>query len=400
MVPGLLNLAYATDGAIIKGKPVIRMSLLEFVIVAREKNLDFKIEKSKLESAEALSVGVNVPPPMVGFITMQPETGASVSGFEINQSIPFPTKLSADSSARKFLRDAQVETQKSRNLEIFAEGKLIYISLWAAQEKVKLLEDKKKILIEHIKLARSTARSDSFSKIHLLKSESDLDFLTNDIESANQLYREIQIQAAQFLNLNPEEVNWIVTEPPLSDIPQLNSVDQVPQIRTLQFELEKSKSQRFEAKSSWLPDFNLKYKKMNSSTMSEGYSEIMVGVTLPFLFFWEPNANSKKASADVTSAEYEFEKSKRKYQADSITLKARCESFKKQILTIETQSIPRAEMRMKLVHNIAPRDMESLQDHRETMEALPELELKLLDLRLQFEKAISELQKYAIKTSL
>ncbi|MEQ1666755.1 MAG: TolC family protein, partial [Bdellovibrionales bacterium] len=270
--------------------------------------------------------------------------------------------------------------------------------LWAAQEKVKLLDDKKKILIEHIKLARSTARSDSFSKIHLIKSESDLDFLTNDIESANQHYREIQIQTAQFLNLNSEEVNWAVIEPPLSEIPQLNSADQVPQIRALQFELEKSKSERLEAKSSWLPDFNLKYKKMNSSTMSDGYSEIMIGVSLPFLFFWEPNSYSKKASADVTSAEYEFEKLKRKYQADSIILKARCESFKKQILTIKTQSIPRAEMRMKLVHNIAPRDMESLQDHRETMEALPELELKLLELRLQFEQAISELQKYAISS--
>ncbi|MEQ1665214.1 MAG: hypothetical protein ABL927_07565, partial [Bdellovibrionales bacterium] len=131
MIPGVLKLAYSADRAISKRNSVFKMTLSEFIVAARDKNLDFKIEKSKLESAQALSVGVNVPPPMVGFITMQPDTGVSVSGFEINQSIPFPTKLSAESSARKFLRDAQVETQKSRNLEIFAEGKLIYISLWA-----------------------------------------------------------------------------------------------------------------------------------------------------------------------------------------------------------------------------------------------------------------------------
>ena len=49
---------------------------------------------------------------------------------------------------------------------------------------------------------------------------------------------------------------------------------------------------------------------------------------------------------------------------------------------------------MALVRNVAPRDMESLQDHRETMEAFPELKLKVLELRGQYEEVVSELVKF------
>ena len=59
--------------------------------------------------------------------------------------------------------------------------------------------------------------------------------------------------------------------------------------------------------------------------------------------------------------------------------------------------IPRAEKRMRLVRNQAPRDMETLQDHREIMEAFPDLKLKSLALREQYEEAVSELEKYMRK---
>lgn len=49
---------------------------------------------------------------------------------------------------------------------------------------------------------------------------------------------------------------------------------------------------------------------------------------------------------------------------------------------------------MRLVHNLAPRDMETLQDHRETMEAFPGFKLKALDIRDQYEQTVTELEKF------
>ena len=93
-------------------------------------------------------------------------------------------------------------------------------------------------------------------------------------------------------------------------------------------------------------------------------------------------------------AQFELEKQRKDIDIENTTLLSKAESLKKQITILKDKSIPRAEKRMKLVHNLAPRDMETLQDHRETMEALPELKMKALSYRLEYEQAISNLEKY------
>lgn len=371
-----------------------RLSLQKFLALAQEKNLDLKVDLAKSEAARARAIGINIPPPMVSLDRMKMDSGMTANGFEVSQTVPFPTKLAGDSSARKYEAKSQEQMRLSRQNEILAEGKLLYFSLWANQEKLSLLESKKKILGDHIKLSRSTARSDSFASVHVLKTESDLDLLENEIESSNQVVRESQQKIANFLNEDPSRFQIIAEEPELSPIPQINSIEESHQIQALKFDLESFKEKEFVAKSSWLPDFNLTYKEMGPTDMASRYNEVMIGVTLPFVFFWEPYAVSKTASSERLKAQFELEKQKRGIETEKSTLLTKAESLKKQILNLKDKTIPRAEKRMKLVHNLAPRDMETLQDHRETMEALPELKMKALEYRIEYEQAISVLEKY------
>ena len=377
-----------------------RMSLEKFLKLVQEKNLDLKVDAAKSDAASARAIGVNIPPPVVSFNHMKMDMGDSANGFEVSQAIPFPTKLSSNSSARKYEAKAQQEIRLSQEKEILAQGKLFYFSLWENQEKISLMEEKKKILEDHIMLSRSSARSDSFAAIHVLKAESDLDLLDNEIELANQLVREAQLKVASFLNEDPVHFQIIAEEPTLSPIPQITSAEDSHQVQALNFNLESFKAKEFEAKSSWLPDINLSYKEMGATTAIPRYNEIMVGVTLPFIFFWEPYAASKSASAERMQAQVELEKQKRNIDVERVTLLSKVESLKKQILILKKKAIPRVEKRMKLVHNLAPRDMETLQDHRETMEALPELKMKALEFRHEYEQAISTLEKYVSEKGL
>lgn len=105
--------------------------------------------------------------------------------------------------------------------------------------------------------------------------------------------------------------------------------------------------------------------------MSQKYNEIMVGVTLPFIFPWGPYSESGKARAERLQKEYELEKERRKISSEKESLLSRVHSIRRQLERLTEKLIPRAEKRMKIVHNLAPRDMETLQDHRETMEAFP-----------------------------
>lgn len=376
------------------------MTLQEYLKKAAEQNIDLKIDQSRADSISAKAVGLAIPPPMVGLIQMKEQQGTSANGFEISQTIPFPTKLSGDHSARKYEAMSQEENRLSSKKQTLLRAKILYISLWQDQERTELLEQKWNFLQDHIKLSRSTVRSDSFAATHLLKAESDFDFLENDIESSKQNIREKQIQIALFIGADPSSFKAVAIEPVITPLPIITSLEDSHQFRSLNLNLESLKVREFEAKSSWLPDFNFRYKEMGATSMSTRYNESMVGITLPFLFFWEPNSTSKQAHAARLIGEYNLEKQRRSFNSIKMTLLSRAESLKKQIETLNTKLIPRAEKRMRLVHNLAPRDMETLQDHRETMEAFPDLKMKALNLRMQYEESVAELEKFTTDKDL
>lgn len=373
------------------------MTLESFLKKVREQNLDLKIETFKSDAANANSIGLTLPAPMISIDQMKMDSGMTAKGFEVSQSIPFPTKLLSNHSVRKYAAKSQAETRMAREKEILAEARLLYIDLWATQEKLALLKDKKKIIEEHVKLTRSTARSNSFTGIHLIKAESDADLLENDILSQDQMIREKQAEIAVFLNADPNDFKISTEEPPLSSIPQIDSSENSHQLQALKFDLERFKAKESEAKSEWLPDFNLQYKEMEATDSIPRYQQIMVGVTLPFVFFWEPYSALKKASAEKMQAEFEFGKQKKNIDAEKSNLLSRVESIKKQLTILKDKLIPKAEKRMKIARNVSPRDMETLQDKRDTMEAFPDLEMKALDLRLQYEEAIAKLEKFVSK---
>lgn len=370
------------------------LSYKDFLHKAALRNPELGIEAAKLEAAEARSSGIRIPPPMLSAIRMKPAAGSEANGFQVDQMIPFPTKLSGDYSARGNEAKAQEKEKEGRTNEILARARLVYFSLWAGQRKLELIKEKAQIIADHIKLARSAARSDAFGNIHLLKAESDRDLLENEILAASQSLREKQAEAAAFLNEDPAAFIIRAEEPPMPPARKPVNTDEAPQIKSLRYSLESLKSRETEAVSGWLPDFSLRYKKMEASPMAPRYSEIMVGATLPFLFFWEPHSRSSEASALREEAEFRLEKERRKVEAERVSLEARAESLRSRLATLREKLLPRAEKRMKLVHNIAPRDMETLQDHRETMEAFPDLKLKELELRMELEQTSAELAKY------
>lgn len=374
------------------------LSLNEFLNQVKERNLGLKQEEAKFNSVESsASLGVRLPPPALGFTQQNEDHGVISNGFEISQEIPFPTKMTSDYSARKYEAQAQKEMLHLNYNETLAQAKLAYIGLWIAQEQLILLKEKTEILEQHLRLSRSAVRSDSFLSVHLLKAESDKDFLENEVLSVEQKIREKQITLAEIINEDINTFKPTAVEPQLSQIPQKLNLDETPHLGFYRLMLESFKERETTAKSAWLPDFSLKYKEMGANTTTNRYNEIMLGVTLPFLYFWEPNSEVKKAKAESLQAELSFNREKKNLEAKTVSLYAKAESLLKQIENLKNKLIPRAEKRMRLVHNLAPRDMETITDHRETMEAFPNLKMNELDLRQQYEEVVSELEKHISK---
>lgn len=375
-----------------------KLSYAEFLKLAQSQNLDLKIEQAKLDGVKANARAISIPPPMVGAMRMTDQSGSSANGIEVSQMIPFPTKLTNDHSARDYELKAQQESRKISESEIRAKARLIYLDLWLSQQRREALQEKKRVIENHIKLARAGARSDSFQRIHVLKAESDLDLLENEILALDQNVHEKELAMAIFLNnTNGDQFHPSLETLPVSEIPKKNS--NPPQIEMAKYTLESFKARESEAKSSWFPDLYLRYKQIGQTEMMPKTTEMMVGISLPFIFPWDTSSQSGKASAQRLQAELEYEKEKRKTDFNLSSLFTKATSLKKQLDNLTQKLLPRAEKRMNLVHNVAPRDMETLQDHRETMEVFPELKLKALDLREQYEQVIAEIEKYSTGVS-
>lgn len=370
------------------------LSLDRFLTEVREQNLGLKVNTALVEASKANAVGINLPPPMVALTQMQDQSGQA-GGFEVSQSVPFPTKLSNDHSARVYESQAREKMSQVAANQILAQGRLLFFNLWREQERLELLQEKRSVIQQHIKLATAGARSDNFLRIHVLKAESDFDLLENEILVSQQSLREIQIQMAEFINKDPSQFKPVVDEPPMASLPTENDLSTPGQIQAKEFELESLKSKESESKATWFPDLNLRYRESGGTSMNPRYNEVMLGVTLPFVFFWEPRATSNSAFAERLRGELELSQEKRKIDSRKVSLLTKGESLRKQLDLFKEKLLPRAEKRMHLVHNLAPRDMETLQDHRETMEAFPDLKLKTLDIRTQYEEVAAELQAYS-----
>lgn len=371
------------------------LDLPTYLREVQARNLTLKASAATLDAAAARASGIKLPEPMIGFVQMRDDSGRA-QGFEISQTIPFPSKLSGDRRARQLEAQVEKSAAASTQKEILAQARLRYIAVWAARGKAQLLKEKKEAIASHLRLSRASTRSDSSLQIHTLKAESDLDRLDSEIIEAEQTLREQQIALAELVNQPPSTYRPELIAPPRSALPRPESLRAPVQLAAKRLDVERLDARETEARAAWYPDFNLRYRELGATGMTPAFNEIMVGATLPFVFFWEPRAAAQSARAEKMKAEASLSQETVRVEATTAALLAKAESLKKQMELIEGKLLPRAEKRMKIVHNLAPRDAESLNDHREAMEEFPELKLRALELRLQYENAIAELARFTM----
>ncbi len=365
-----------------------------FLKEVEQVNLDLKVEDAKNASEKSKAMGVRIPAPSVSYLQRNFEY-ESAKGFEISQTIPYPGKISSEKRVREESSVVANYTYKLKMIEILSLAKLTFIEYWIQYEYINILKDKHKVISGHIQLTRSVVRSNSLMKIHLLKAQTDLNLLENEIFKQEQILFEKKLLIAELLNKPAKYTPSKPIEPPLSEIKTIDVANSM-QIKTLETKLLVALANESDNKKSWFPDLKLSYMELSKTSMMPEHSQISVGITLPFAFPWEANSKSSEASALRRVSEYQLEKGKRSVEYTQARLLEESKSIKKQLSLINSQLLPRARESMKLVNNIAPRDQSSLQDHREAMEAFTDIRLQALYLRQRYEQVVSELLKFSI----
>jgi outer membrane protein TolC len=373
------------------------LSSEEFVSLAIKQNLDIRLAKAESREVSAIAKGIRIPPPAVGISQMNMKGGQTAQGWQVSQTIPFPTKILSDFSARHHALSAQKQEELVAQQEIAAQAKFVYFLVWETQEQKSIVIDKKKVFKRHISIAKSVAQSDTFAKIYVLKAESELDRLENELEVISQAHQERLTMAAQILDKNPIDFTFKARDPGLTVMPIISNIEDTPQIKAMNLHLKHYKSLEKVSKSEWLPDLTVSYSQMDETMMFPENNQITLGVTLPFVYFWQAQALSDESAAQSLKAEINLNKTKRSIQAEKVNLEKAIQTFKNQISILNDKILPKALKRKRLFQNIAPRDLSSLQEHLDTYLSIPDIHLQILILKSKYEQAVSMLSRYKVQ---
>lgn len=364
-----------------------KLSLDEFLNLVRKESLDLAIESATVDAAKFRASGIRIPPGMVGVMQMQ-DGSDSGTGFEAFQEIPFPTKIAQEKKTRKLEYQNQKQMSEIQKTMVMTKARLAYMEFWASAVKLNVLREKVNWLHHHQKLFRTTLFSDNEAKVHLLGIESETDLLRNDILDAEATLLE---KRNVLNNFSPSLQGTDIV--PLESAMGNQKFDETksPLVTWKEKELELKKAKLNLAKQSYVPDLSVRFRSFNGMEMSSVDRELMVGITVPFLYFWQSQAEVKGAHAEKIKSDTELQKMIITAESMRSSLIKKVAALRSQILNLKNTLIPRAAQRVELMKNISPRTMQGLDEHKMVMSDYLDLKMKAVDLRVEYEKNLQEI---------
>jgi outer membrane protein TolC len=358
-------------------------SIDEFVAKVKNSNLEIKSQSLIISASEAKSKGFSLKAPMVGVSQMRTIEGGVVYAFEVQQEVPLSSRLSSDKKFRENAYELQRKESEYFLMEKLLQARLAFVRYWKDYESMNYLTEIRDWLKNHLNYARSVVRSDVSFNIHALEIESYLGVLENELSSVKS---ELEADKVKLKVLSFDE-NYDPGIPVIDDpkpLPESSSSSRISDISLSK--LKVASSMLDVAKTSYFPNLIFRARKLDRPMMFMANQEFMIGIDLPFAFFWKPRAEKAEAIANQTIAEANYRKAEVESEALRHALMKQSDILKNQIKILKKVSIPAAEKSLKYLKNIAPRDMSGLEAHRRIFQDYISLRTQLVELRLAYEE--------------
>ena len=376
------------------------LKLNEILDATRSSNPDIKAVEAKVSALEARKgASSNIPAPMVAISYMgadgpfRSDDMKEKPSFEVSQTIPFPTKILANMKLASRDFAAGAATKELEEKAVIASAKAAFWDYFVAYNDQKFRREQILVLKDHLKRISRSPVSDALANTHILSIKNEASVMENEVEQG-----EVELEKARnvlyvFTGLSKEKLSAPPEEPPLKDVSiSLGGIQSSPALKKAQKEVESAEAGHALARSMYFPDLTVKYRWNSEFATVPKNQELMVGLDLPFVFFWQPRAQVHEARARLIETEAMQEKTRREVESSFSALAVELKSLKRQLDRLESEIIPQAERQMKIAHSISFTDMASLEEHRRVLQDSLKFRLQRLILRSSFEKKLAELE--------
>lgn len=363
----------------------------EFWQQVKATNPSIKEKYAVIKSIEK-NPALEIPAPEVSVSQMNENvpfssTGKMLRTFELSQNIPFITKFSKASEIKK----TNIQKSNGENLlfqkDLKLESYQAFLTYAKNQELKKILAEKLNFYQDHLARAKSLQVTNQAYQVHLL----DIGIEISSIKSELKL-KDIEIAESKSL-LNRLRNHDIIESLSEVELPALSSpsvdnqegLQKHPALALNQLEIENMTKEKEMAKLDWAPDLNLKLRDIKSFDphFTDG-KEIMIGITLPFIFPGQRNDKTESLAYKIKSQEYKGEQIKGQLNQNYSTLKNKLKEQWILLSIYKEQNLPLVQKKMSLAHKLTTTDMESLDAHRNAIDQLFNLKSRIIEEEMNY----------------
>lgn len=384
--------------------PSESINLSEALDTARRDNPEIRVALKRWDAARTRVASQATPDkPRVAVERMYapagqtPLDGAPETVLSVTQELPFPSTLYLRGSRASKAAAITEQVYRAKVREVLAKTRTSYAMLYLSFKSRKLLDENIELMRRFAKVAESKFAAGMVGGSDAMKAQVELTKMLNMGAAVDQ-EREL---ATAMLNALMGRTAWDSLGTPRDLEPgrlekareELEAVafSRRPELRQAVLASELSKTSLSLAKSEFLPDIMVTYRRRNDAMRGRS-SDAMLGLSLP-LWFWKPAAMVAEASAEKEMAEAELETARLMTAADLRTAFVRVQTAQRLAESYKNSLLPQAESALTVAESSYQAGKSSFLDLLDAQRSLLNFKLEYYQYLADYEQRTAELER-------
>lgn len=366
----------------------LAIELSDYLSLVRTEATELKIEDIKRKNKVLNLKTYEVSPPTFKYLKMDDDFGIR-DGFEISQDFEFPTRLNTSSDIQKEkIKLSQIEFKKNTNL-ILGEARFTFISLAILRAKEQNLKESIQLIDDNLKILNSISQASTEASLLAYDLKNEKILIENELSNIEfSIQENLELLYLYAPSLREKKISLVM--PQIENIERNKSTSYLEQegskkLHLLEKEINLKEQNR-------IPDLSLSYRKYNKSNLMGESKEIMIGITMPFLFFGDRKKETEEAKAEKVIYESELKLNTKKQETYYESIFNKLQSQYELLQNFDQKILPNLKSKIAISNNLASRTVESIQKKYEIRIKLKRYELDKLNIRLNYEKLLQSLK--------
>ena len=309
----------------------------------------------------------------------------------VSQELPFPTSLYYQRKGARQESEMAFQRYRAKRLDVAARVRSAFAMYFLADRSLGLLDENVTLMRGFARTAESRYAAGKTGQLEALKAALELSKMQNMQVAEEQEKAAAAAMLAALLDRPGAAALASPEEPPLGtdlkNLPELRALaaERRPELREAGLRRDRAQTGVSQARSAYLPDLMLLYRRRQSPTPSlDGTQDAMVGLSIP-LWFGRQNALLRQARAERAMAEADAGAMANMTGAETADAAVRAQTSRRLAELYRTSVLPQAEQALSVAQAAYESDRGSFLD-------LLDSQRSLLGSKLDYYSALADYQ--------